>query len=70
MLWLIDLSLILFNTVWGISSIPKESNYTPVFLSINNEIQCVLLLLLSLRFMTFVPSFIVGKLFFEKMPLI
>ena len=37
----IDLSLILLNTSWGIYSIPKESKYTLVFLSINNETQCV-----------------------------
>ena len=35
-LWVIDLSLILFNTAWGIYSIIKESNYRDVFLSINN----------------------------------
>ena len=30
--------------------------------------QCVLLLFLSLRFMTYAPSFILGKLFLEKTP--
>ena len=65
----INLSLILFNTSWGIYSIPKESKYTAKFLSINNEIQCAPLLFLSSGFMTYVPSFILGKLFLKKMPL-
>ena len=65
----IDLSLILVNTSRGIYSIPKESKYIARFLSINNETQCVPLLYLSLRFMTFAPSFILGKLFLEKTPL-
>ena len=46
----IDLSLALSNTLWGIYSIPKESKYTAVFLSINNETECVPLLFLSSRF--------------------
>ena len=57
-LWVIDLSLILFNTSWGIYSIPKESKYAAVFLSINNESRCFFLLYLSLRFMTYTLSFI------------
>ena len=65
-LWVIDLSLILFNTSRKIYSIPKESKYTAKFLSINNETQCVPLLFLSLRFMTYAPSFILGKLFLEN----
>ena len=64
---MIDLSLILCNTCGGTYSIPKESKYT--VLSINNEAQCVHLLLLSSRFVTYAPSFILGKLFLEKMPL-
>ena len=40
-LWVIYLSLILFNTSWGIYSIPKEPKYTAKFLSINNETKCV-----------------------------
>ena len=67
LLWVIDLSLILCNTCGGTYSIPKESKYT--VLSINNEAQCVHLLLLSSRFVTYAPSFILGKLFLEKMPL-
>ena len=36
MLCVMDLSLILFNTSWGIYSILKESKYTAVFLSVGN----------------------------------
>ena len=36
MLWEMDLSLILFNTFFGIYSIPKGSKYTAVLLSVNN----------------------------------
>ena len=61
--------LILFHTSCGIYSIPKESNYTAAFLSINSKNQCVLLLFLSLRFMTYAPSFVLGKLYLEKTPL-
>ena len=61
-LWVIDLSWILFNTSWGIYSIPKESKYTALILSINNETQYVALLFLSSTFMTYAPSFIPGKL--------
>ena len=68
-LWVIDLSLILFNTSWGIYSIPKESKYTALFMSINDENQCVPLLFLSSKFMTYAPSFILGKLFLNKTPL-
>ena len=68
-LWVVDLSLILFNTSWGTYSIPKESKYTVVFLLINNETQCVSLLFLLSKFMTYVPSFILGKLSLEKTPL-
>ena len=49
-MWVIDLSLSLFNTSWGKYSIPKDSKYLSVFLSTNNETQCVSLLLLLLRF--------------------
>ena len=66
--------MILSNNHWGIYSIPKESKYTAVFLSINNEIQYVNfgdkkskgLLLLSSKFIAHAPSFISGKMFFEK----
>ena len=51
-MWVIHLSLILFNTSRGIYYIPKELKYTAIFLSINNETQCVSLLLLSSRLMT------------------
>ena len=44
MLLVIDLSQILFDTSWGIYSIPKESKYTAVFMSINNKTQSVSLL--------------------------
>ena len=40
-----------------------------VLLSINNEIQYVPLPFLSSRFIAYVPSFIVSKLFLEKTPL-
>ena len=43
-MWVIDLPSILFNSSWGIYSIPKESKYTAKLLSINNETQCVPLL--------------------------
>ena len=68
-LQVIDLSLILFNTSWGIYSIPKESKYTTVFLSMNKETQCPALLVLSSRFVTYTPSFILGKFFLEYPPL-
>ena len=42
----------MFNTSWGIYSIPKASKYTADILSINNKTQCVPLLFLSSRFMT------------------
>ena len=51
-------SLILFNTSCGIYSIPKESKYTSVFLSINIESGCFPLLYLSLGFMAYILSFI------------
>ena len=49
--------------------IPKEQKYTAELWSINNEAQCLPLLFLSLRFMTYVPYCILGKLFPEKTPL-
>ena len=67
--WLMELSLVLLKTSWGTHSIPKKSKYTAVFLSINNETQCVPLLCLSSRFMANAPSFILGKLSLEKAPL-
>ena len=66
-MWVIDLSLTLFNTSWEILSVPKDSSYTAVFLSINDEIQCVPLLFFI--FMAYDPSFILSKLFLEKKPL-
>ena len=68
-MWVIDLFLILFNTSWGIYSLPKESKYTAKFLSINNETQCMSLLFLSSRFITYAAFFIQDKLFLEKSPL-
>ena len=65
-LWVIDVSLILFNTSRGIYWIPKESEYTSVLLSVNNGTQCDPLLFLLSRFLTCAPSFILGKLFLQK----
>ena len=47
----------------------KGSKYTAVFLVTNNETQCVPLLCLSPRFMTYSPSFILRELSLEKTPL-
>ena len=69
MLWVIHLSLILFNTSWGIYSILKEPKYAAVFLSIDNETQYVHLLFLSSRFVTYASSFVLYKLSLEKTPL-
>ena len=38
-LWVTDLSLILFNTSLRIYSLPKESKYIAIFLSINSKTQ-------------------------------
>ena len=65
MFCLIDFSLILPNTCFGIYYILRESKYTAVFLLINNESQCVPLFCLSSRFMTEAQSFILGKLSLE-----
>ena len=43
-MWVVNLSLILLNTSSGIYSVPKEKKQTAVFLSINNEAQCIPLL--------------------------
>ena len=59
----------MFNTSCGIYSIPKESKYTAVFLSINNETPYVPLLFWPSRFITYGASFILHKLFLEKTPL-
>ena len=67
--WVIYLSLILLNTSWGIYSVQEESKNEAVFLSINNETQNLPFVFLSSRFMTYVPSFIIVKLFLEKTPL-
>ena len=37
-----------------------------IFSSINDETQCVYLLCLSSRFITYIPSFILGTLSLEK----
>ena len=50
-------------------SIPDESKYTTVFLSVNNGTQYVPLPCLSSRFITYAPSFILGKLSLEEGPL-
>ena len=65
----IDLSLIMLNNFREIYSIPKESKYIAVFLSTNNETQCVPLLFFSSRFVTYAPSLILGIFFLEKSPL-
>ena len=65
MLYVIDLFLVLFSISCGIYSIPKESKYTAIIMSINSETQCATLLFLSSRFMTWGPSFILGKLSLE-----
>ena len=65
-LWVIDLSLILFNTSWGTYSISKGSKYTALFLSINNETECLPLLFLSLRFLTYALSFFLVNCFLRK----
>ena len=62
----IDLSLIWLNSYCGLYSIPKESKYTAVFLSINNETRLILLFRLSLTFMAGPPSFFLGKSPLEK----
>ena len=61
-----DLSLTLINNSWAIYSILEWSNYSSVFLSVNNENQCVSLLSLSSKFVTYGPSFILGRLVLEK----
>ena len=63
---MIDLSLILFNTSWGLYSIPKESKCTAALLSVNNEAQCVTLLYLSSRYIVYPLSLILCKLSIEK----
>ena len=65
-MWVVNLSLILLNTSSGIYSVPKEKKQTAVFLSINNEAQCIPLLFLSSRFITYNACFVLGKLFLEK----
>ena len=60
--------LILFNTSCRIYSIPKESKYTAIFVSINNETQFIPLLWLLSRFMTCVPYSLLRKLTGEKAP--
>ena len=65
---MIDLYLLLFNTSRGIYSIPKESKSTALPPSINDKIQCVPLLFLSLTFIVYALSFLLGKMFLEKTP--
>ena len=60
------LSLILRNTSYVIYSGPKESKYPAIFLSINNEKQCVPLLCLSSGSITYAPFYILGKLPLEE----
>ena len=57
---------VLPNISYGICSMPKESKHTTIFLSMNNEAQCVPLLCLSSRFMIYAPFFILVKLSLEK----
>ena len=58
-----------FSGSCGLYSIPNESKYTAVYLSINNATQCGPLLFSSWRFMTYAPSFILAEFFLEKTPL-
>ena len=61
-----DLSLTFLKGSCEMYSIPKESKYTAVFLSINNETQCIPLLCLSSMLMTYTLSFVLGKLSLKK----
>ena len=61
--------LILLSTYCGIYSIPKESNYSAMFMVVNNESQSVSLLCLSSIFITCGTSCILGKLSLKKLPL-
>ena len=56
----------LLDTTCAVCSILKQSKYTAALVSIDNETQCVPLLCLSSRFMTYTSSFILGKLSLEK----
>ena len=60
---------ILFNTSGGIYSLPKESKYTVVFMSINNETGSVPLLFIIEIYYMCALSFTLGKLSTEKTPL-
>ena len=61
--------LILLSTYCGIYSIPKESNYSAMFMVVNNKSQSVSLLCLSSIFMTCGTSCILRKLSLKKLPL-
>ena len=56
----------MLNSSCRIYLIPKDPKYRAVFLSIKNGTQCVPLFFLSLGFITYAPSFILGKLFYDK----
>ena len=58
--------MILFNTSWGIYSIPEGLKYTPACVSINNENLYIPSLYLSSRFVTYAAFFCPGKLSLEK----
>ena len=67
-LWKIDVA-IFCNTSSGMYSIPKESKYIAKFEAINNETHCVPLLFSTRSFMTYAPSFVLGKFLLGKTPL-
>ena len=66
MLCVSDLPFILLSTSGRIYSISKESKFTAVFQLINTETQHALLLCPSQRFMTYVSSYIVSKIYLKK----
>ena len=45
-----------------------QKNQSSSILSINNETMCSFTIFIIERFMTYAPSFILGKLFLEKTP--
>ena len=68
-LWVIDSFLVVLITSCKIYLFPKELKWTAVFQSRYNETECILLLCLSLRSITYTPSFTLCKLSLVKTPL-
>ena len=58
-----------FLIYFGIYSTPKLSKYVTLLLFLCKAIQRVPIDLYSSRFITYAPSFTLGKLFLEKAPL-